>query len=80
VDARERTWLAGLANGVLQLGMLSMSLFGALANHTGFELVFVLAGALVAASSVLLVPSALRKLVALGRGRSLSTEMLSPPG
>jgi hypothetical protein len=46
----------------------------------GFEPVFVLAGALVAASSVLLVPSALRKLVALGRGRSLSTEILSPPG
>ena len=80
VEPRDRTWLAGLSNGVLQLGMLSVSLFGALANHMGFEPVFVLAGALVAASSVLLVPSALRKLVALGRGRSLSTEILSPPG
>ncbi|HJX53625.1 MAG TPA: hypothetical protein VJ801_12735 [Polyangia bacterium] len=77
VAPRDRTWLAGLANGVLQLGMLSVSLFGALANHTGFTLVFVVAGALVAASSVLLVPAALRRLV---RGRSLSTEMLSPPG
>jgi len=77
VDARDRTWLASLSNGVLQLGMLSVSLFGTLANHTGFDLVFVLAGALVAASSVLLVPVALRRLV---RGRSLSTEMLSPPG
>jgi MFS family permease len=80
VDPRDRTWLAGLANGVLQLGMLSVSLFGALADHTGFDLVFILAGALVAVSSVLLVPAALRKLAALGRGRSLSTEMLSPPG
>jgi MFS family permease len=79
VEPRDRTWLAGLSNGVLQLGMLSVSLFGALANHTGFELVFILVGALVAAASVLLMTAALRRLAALGRGRSLSTEMLFPP-
>ena len=80
VDPRDRTWLAGLSNGVLQLGMLSVSLFGALANHAGFDLVFILAGALVASSSVLLMPAALRRLAAMGRGRSLSTEIPSPPG
>jgi MFS family permease len=80
VDARDRTWLASLSNGVLQLGMLSVSLFGALANRTGFELVFILAGVLVAASAVLLRPVALRRLVALGRGRSLFSEVLSRRG
>jgi hypothetical protein len=60
VAASERTWLAGLANGLLNLGIMSVFLFGALANRTGFEVIFVLAGALVAASAMLLVPGALR--------------------
>ena len=68
----ERTWLAGLSNGVLNLGMLSVSLFGALANHAGFEVVFVLAGALVAFSAVFLGPKPWRPSVGLGRGRSQS--------
>ena len=80
VNARDRTWLASLSNGVLQLGMLSVSLFGALANRTGFELVFILAGVLVAASAVLLRPVALRRLAAQGRGRSLFSEVLSRRG
>ena len=60
VEARDRTWLAGLANGVLQLGMLSVSLFGVLADHAGFQLVFVMAGVLVMGSAVLLGPRTLR--------------------
>jgi hypothetical protein len=60
VAPNERTWLAGLANGLLNLGMMSVFAFGALANRTGFEVIFVLAGALVATSALLLVPRALR--------------------
>jgi hypothetical protein len=46
----------GPANGLLHLGMMSVFLFGALANHTEFALVFVLAGALVAASAIFFIP------------------------
>ena len=60
VAPNERTWLAGLANGLLNLGMMSVFAFGALASRTGFEVIFVLAGALVATSALLLVPRALR--------------------
>jgi hypothetical protein len=56
VDPAARITLAGLANGLLHLGMMSVFLLGALANHTGFALVFVSAGALVAASAVFFVP------------------------
>ncbi len=58
VDPAARITLAGLANGLLHLGMMSVFLFGALANHTGFALVFESAGALVAASAIFLVPRA----------------------
>jgi MFS family permease len=80
VAPHQRTWRAGLSNGVLNLGMLSVSLFGALANHTGLELVFVLAGALVAASAGLLVPAALRRPFRRAGERSLSGQVLLPPG
>lgn len=56
VDPTARITRAGLANGLLHLGMMSAFLFGALANHTGFVLVFVLAGALVAAAAIFFVP------------------------
>jgi len=46
-----RANLAGLANGVMSLGMLSVMAFGQLANHVGLEAVFVIAGALVAAAA-----------------------------
>jgi inner membrane protein involved in colicin E2 resistance len=45
-----------MTNGLLNLGMMSVFLFGALADHVGFKVVFVLAGGLVAASATVLIP------------------------
>ena len=49
----ERAPLAGLSNGVMNLGMLSVLVFGQLANHVGLVPVFLITGGLVAASALL---------------------------
>ena len=59
VQEAERTRLAALANGVMNLGMLSVLGFGQMANHAGLVPVFLVTGALVAASSRLLLPDRL---------------------
>ena len=53
-EPAERAQLASLANGVMNLGMLSVLGFGQLANHFGLVLVFLATGILVAVSSLLL--------------------------
>jgi MFS family permease len=50
----ERARLAAFSNGVLNLGMLTVLGFGQLANRTGLAAVFVITGALVAASALAL--------------------------
>jgi MFS family permease len=61
----ERTRLAALANGVMNLGMLSVLGFGQVANHAGLAAVFVVTGALVAASALFLLPERLKLLAGL---------------
>jgi MFS family permease len=56
-EPAERAKLAGFANGVVNLGMLTVLAFGQLANHVGLAAVFVTTGILVAASAVLLASS-----------------------
>lgn len=56
-----RTHLAGLANGVIYLGMLSVWGFGQLGNRAGLASVFVVGGLVVAASALLLMPQLLRR-------------------
>jgi hypothetical protein len=51
------------SNGVLNLGMLSVTGFGLLANHAGLVAVFVSTGALMAASAWILSSDRLRKSV-----------------
>jgi MFS family permease len=50
-DSTERANLAAIANGVMNVGLLSVLLFGQLANHVGLPAVFVLTGVLVAAAA-----------------------------
>jgi predicted MFS family arabinose efflux permease len=61
VEPRARTPLAGLANGVIYLGMLSVWGFGQLGNSVGLTSVFVVGGIVVAASALLLAPQVLRR-------------------
>jgi MFS family permease len=61
----ERARLAAFANGVLNLGMLTVLGFGQLANHAGLAVVFVLTGVLVASLALALAPGALRRPAAL---------------
>jgi predicted MFS family arabinose efflux permease len=61
VDPGARTPLAGLANGVIYLGVLSVWGFGQLGNRAGLPSVFVVGGIVVAASALLLVPQLLRR-------------------
>lgn len=56
-DTAARAHLAAIANGVMNVGLLSVLLFGQLANHVGLPAVFVMTGVLVAAAARL-VPSA----------------------
>jgi MFS family permease len=49
----ERAPLAGLSNGVMNLGMLTVLAFGQMANHLGLVPVFLITGSLVAASALL---------------------------
>jgi MFS family permease len=69
VDAvpTERAKLASFANGATNLGMLTVLAFGQLANHLGLPAVFVIAGALVAATALLLVPAPPEEAAALRR-------------
>ena len=53
-EPAERAQLASLANGVMNLGMLSVLGFGQLANHFGLLSVFLATGTLVALSTLLL--------------------------
>ncbi len=57
----ERARLAAFSNGVLNLGMLTVLGFGRLANHAGLASVFVITGASVAASALLLVQDRLKR-------------------
>jgi MFS family permease len=57
----ERIKLAAFANGVMNLGMLSVLGFGQMANHAGLVAVFLVTGAMVAASSLLLRPDRLQR-------------------
>jgi MFS family permease len=52
-DPAERAKLAAFANGVMNLGMLTVLGFGQLANHFGLVSVFLTTGTLVAASAFL---------------------------
>lgn len=56
-EPSQRAKLAGFANGVMSLGMVSVLGFGQLANHVGLPTVFVASGALVAFSAWLLAPT-----------------------
>jgi hypothetical protein len=51
-----RAKLAGLSNGVLNLGLVSVSAFGLLANQVGLVAVFVASGILVASAVFLISP------------------------
>lgn len=50
----ERAPLAGLSNGLMNLGMMAVLGFGQLANHVGFIPVFLITGGLVSATAALL--------------------------
>jgi predicted MFS family arabinose efflux permease len=52
-EPAERAKLAAFANGVMNLGMLTVLGFGQLANHFGLASVFLTTGTLVAASAFL---------------------------
>ena len=58
-EPAERAQLASLANGVMNLGMLSVLGFGQVANHFGLVSVFLATGTLVAVSVLLLTRNAL---------------------
>jgi MFS family permease len=58
--AGDRARLAAYANGVINVGMLSVFGLGLLANHAGLVSIFLLAGGLVAASGLALVRDRLR--------------------
>jgi MFS family permease len=58
VPPADRAHMAALANGVLNLGMLTVLAFGQLANRAGLAVVFLIAGALVASVALLLAPRA----------------------
>jgi len=59
-DPNDRAKLAGFANGVINVGMLSVLGFGQLANHVGLPAIFALTGVLVAFSAWLLSPAPVR--------------------
>jgi predicted MFS family arabinose efflux permease len=61
VEPAARTRLASYSNGVLNLGMLSVTGFGLVANHAGLVAVFISTGALMAASAWILFSDRLRK-------------------
>jgi predicted MFS family arabinose efflux permease len=62
----DRSRLAAFSNGVLNLGMLTVLGFGQLANHAGLASVFVVTGALVAASALTLAHDRLKRPAPMG--------------
>ena len=52
-EPSQRAQLAGVSNGVMSLGMLTVLAFGQMANHLGLASVFLCTGALVAISALL---------------------------
>jgi MFS family permease len=65
VPPAERARLAAFANGVLNLGMLTVLGFGQLANRAGLAMVFLITGGLVATFALLLSPRSVERPVAL---------------
>jgi MFS family permease len=65
IPPSERARLAAVANGALNLGMLTVLGFGQLANHAGLAAVFVVTGVLVASCALALAPLASKRPVEL---------------
>jgi predicted MFS family arabinose efflux permease len=72
VEPTARTRLSSYANGVLNLGMLSVTGFGLVANHAGLVAVFISTGAMMAASVWVLFPHRFRK-------SAYSSRLADPP-
>jgi MFS family permease len=73
VPPGERARFAAFSNGVLSLGMLTVSGFGQLANRAGLATVFVATGALVACCAPLLALGALKRPIDLTSAEELAS-------